>query len=227
MIWQFGELGYDISIDQNGRIGDKPVLWNYLDDPNRLQLFDVYSAMLRLRAQFDVFTSGQETLSVNGAVKKIQLKLANHNITLIGNFGMTDLSIVPNFQHTGAWYEFFSGIEPMVTDINAPILLKAGEFRLYSDQKLPAFKDLATAITEKKNHSEINIYPNPATDHIRIEAQEPIRTVELFSLDGKMARKISGDTNILNISLDQLDPGLYFLRIQTNGGLFTEKVIKK
>ncbi|HEY3370098.1 MAG TPA: alpha-amylase family glycosyl hydrolase, partial [Prolixibacteraceae bacterium] len=48
MIWQFGELGYDVSIDQNGRIGDKPVRWNYLDEPNRLQLFDVYSAMLRL-----------------------------------------------------------------------------------------------------------------------------------------------------------------------------------
>lgn len=228
MIWQFGELGYDISIDQNGRIGDKPVLWNYLDDPLRLQLFDIYSAMLRLRSLYDVFTSGQETLSVNGAVKKIQLKLANHNITVIGNFGMTDLSIVPGFQHTGTWYEFFSGNESIVSDANASILLKAGEFRLYSDQKLPAFKDLATLGKFYINNKNFpKVYPNPATDHLLIEAHEPIREVELYAADGKMARKINGDNNVLDISLDQLKPGLYFLRVQTTAQLFTEKVIKK
>ena len=60
MIWQFGELGYDYSIDENGRVGEKPVKWDYLDDANRLKLFDVYSAMLRLRKQYPVFTSGTE-----------------------------------------------------------------------------------------------------------------------------------------------------------------------
>ena len=227
MIWQFGELGYDIPIDQNGRVGEKPVLWHYLDDANRLKLFDVYSAMLRLRTQFDVFTSGQETLSVNGAVKKIQLKLDDHHITLIGNFGMADQTIIPGFQHPGTWYEFFSGNEPMVSDGNLPILLKAGEYRLYSDQKLPAFEELATTVSEKTTFSEILVYPNPATGHLRIEAIEPISTVELFSVDGKMARQISGGDNALTISLDQLNPGMYFVRVQTNSQLFTEKIIKK
>ena len=32
MMWQFGELGYDIDINQNGRTGAKPILWNYLQD---------------------------------------------------------------------------------------------------------------------------------------------------------------------------------------------------
>jgi len=227
MIWQFGELGYDISIDQNDRVGEKPVLWNYLNDTNRLKLFGVYSAMLRLRTQFDVFTSGKETLSVSGAVKKIQLNLADHNITLIGNFGITDQSNILNFQHTGTWYEFFSGNEITVSDVKVPILLKAGEYQLYSDKKLPAFEDLATPVSKKITYAEINVYPNPATDHIRIEAKEPIRTVELISVDGKSACKINGGANSINFSLDQIKPGLYFLRVQTNGKLYTEKIIKK
>ena len=227
MIWQFGELGYDISIEENGRVGEKPVLWNYLDDPNRLKLFDVYSAMLRLRAQFDVFTSGQETLSVNGIMKKIQLKLNDHHITLLGNFGMADQSIVPGFQHTGTWYEFFSGSEPSISDVNAPILLKAGEFRLYSDQKLPAFQDLATPVSKKTALSGILIFPNPATNYVRIQAKEPIRTVELYGADGKFAGKIIGGTNELSVSLEKLKPGMYFLKVQTTGHIFTEKVIKK
>lgn len=226
MIWQFGELGYDISIDQNGRVGEKPVLWNYLDDPKRQKLFDVYSAMLRLRTQFDVFTSGTETLLVNGVVKKIQLRLADHNITLIGNFGLTDQSIAPNFQHTGTWYEFFSGTPLSVTDVNASILLKAGEYRLYSDKQLPAFKDLATTVPEEISPSGMHFYPNPATENIVIESPEVIRAAELIAIDGKIVLRSAPHTPRLILELNQLKPGMYLLRVQTNRQVFTEKVIK-
>ena len=30
MIWQFSEIGYDISIDYNGRLGRKPIKWNFV-----------------------------------------------------------------------------------------------------------------------------------------------------------------------------------------------------
>jgi len=226
MIWQFGELGYDISIDQNGRVGEKPVLWNYLDDPRRLKLFDVYSAMLRLRTQFDVFTSGTETLSVYGDLKKIQLSLNNHNITLIGNFGLNINTITPGFQHTGTWYEFFTGSELSVSDLNSNLLLNAGEFRLYSDIKLPAFKDLATNISGVLSKPSIHIFPNPATDNISVESEERIQAVELFSIDGKIIQKTQPNINSLNIRLNNLNRGIYFLRVQTNSQLFTAKIEK-
>ena len=234
MIWQFGELGYDFSINycENGTINNncrtdpKPLRWDYLENSDRLKLFDVYSSMLRLRAQYDVFTSGTETLSVYGEVKRIQLKLNDHNITLIGNFGMADQAITPNFQHAGTWYEFFTGNELAVSDVSASILLKAGEFRLYSDQKLPAFKDLATSISEKKIHSAIRVYPNPATDQIQIESKEMIRSVELFSIDGKSINRAKTNSNSLKIKLNDLKSGMYFLRVKTDNQLFTEKVVK-
>ncbi|MDP2336028.1 MAG: alpha-amylase family glycosyl hydrolase [Bacteroidota bacterium] len=226
MIWQFGELGYDISINQNGRVGEKPVLWNYLDDPDRLKLFDVYSAMLRLRSQFDVFTSGKETLSVYGAIKKIQLSLNNHNITLIGNFGLNISTIVPNFQHTGTWYEFFSGNELSVTDLNSNLLLKAGEFLLYSDQKLPAFKDLATKISSNLTNPEIRIFPNPAYDNLSIESNERIQTVEIYSIEGKLVLQSLPSTKNFNLQLNKIKPGIYILRVETSSQLFTQKVVK-
>ena len=234
MIWQFGELGYDLSINycENGTISDncrtnpKPLRMDYLENSNRRKLFDVYSSMFRLREQFDVFTSGTETRFVYGVTKRIQLKLNDHNITLIGNFGLADLTIAPNFQNTGTWYEFFSGNELNVTDVNASLLLKAGEYRLYSDKKLPVFKDLATSVSEKTRHSAIRVYPNPATDQIQIESEEIIRFAELFAIDGKNIKKTNANTNSINIRLDELKPGMYFLRVQTDSQLFTEKVVK-
>ncbi|MBC8005045.1 MAG: alpha-amylase, partial [Verrucomicrobia bacterium] len=202
MIWQFGELGYDVSIEQNGRVGEKPIRWEYLEDAQRLKLFAVYSAMLRLRSQFDVFTSGKETLSVNGPAKKIQLTLADHNITLLGNFGMSDMSINPTFQHTGTWYEFFTGAEENIANVSASILLKPGEFRLYSDQKLPAFKDLSTEVEKPVKSAEIRMYPNPASHVLHVESVAPMRSVELLTMDGKAVKKTKGDSYTLSLSLD-------------------------
>jgi hypothetical protein len=192
-----------------------------------MELFDIYSAMLRLRSQFDVFTLGQETLSVNGVGKKIQLNRNNHNITLIGNFGLTIMTIDPNFQHTGKWHEFFSGNELTVSDVNTTLLLNSGEFRLYSDQKLPAFKDLATSISENATHSTIKIYPNPVTDYIQINSKDLIRAIELYSIDGEMIKKAYNNANSLYMRLGNIDPGMYFLRILTSDHFITEKIIKE
>ncbi|MBL7966183.1 MAG: T9SS type A sorting domain-containing protein [Prolixibacteraceae bacterium] len=226
MIWQFGELGYDISIDQNGRVGEKPVLWNYLDNTQRLKLFDVYSAMLRLRSQFDVFTSGQETLTLGATEKRIQLTLGDHNITVLGNFGMVDIPVTPAFQHTGTWYEFFSGNELQVSNVNTSILMKPGEYRLYSDKKLPAFKDLATNVSPELSNGTLRVFPNPASDKIRIESGEGIQNIELLSINGNLIRSIKSDSHSVNIDLQPLKSGIYFLRINTGKQVLTEKIIK-
>lgn len=226
MIWQFGELGYDVSIDQGGRLGDKPVLWNYLDQASRLKLFDVYSAMLRLRAQFDVFTSGTETLSVGGAIKTIQLKLNDHNITLVGNFDVAYQYATVNFQHTGTWYEFFSGASLNVTNTNSTLLMKPGEYRLYSDKALPAFKDLATNSTEIQTIPDVRVFPNPAFSNIQVVSKETIVKVDLLSIDGKLIGQKHPESLSLNLNVNNLKPGIYLLRIQTSGQLFTQKFVK-
>lgn len=236
MIWQFGELGYDMSIGRcedgsideiNCRLTPKPARWDYLDDTVRMKLFNVYSAMLRLREQFDVFTSGKETLSVYGAFKKIQLTLNDHNITVLGNFGLTDQTITPGFQHTGTWYEFFSGNTLSVSDINSAILLNPGEFRLYSDIQLPTYKDLAMSISNEIKSSGVKIYPNPATDQLTIEATDQIHFIELISMNGKTVQQMAPNSTKLNFNLSQFKPGLYFLKVQSNNQVYVEKVIKR
>ncbi len=55
MVWQFGELGYDYSINYNGRTGNKPVRWDYYDHPQRKELHDFYKTILNLRKDHEVF----------------------------------------------------------------------------------------------------------------------------------------------------------------------------
>lgn len=49
MVWQFGEMGYDVSIEENDRTGRKPLHWEYLEDADRKSVHDTYVHLAELR----------------------------------------------------------------------------------------------------------------------------------------------------------------------------------
>ena len=59
MIWQFGELGYDYSINTcsdgvtidpaNCRLSTKPIRWDYYNNAGRKSLYNVYAQLLALK----------------------------------------------------------------------------------------------------------------------------------------------------------------------------------
>jgi hypothetical protein len=56
------------------------------------------------------------------------------NVTIAGNFGVTEGSMQPGFQHAGTWYDFFSGKAFNVTSTSMSVALAPGEFHIYVDQ---------------------------------------------------------------------------------------------
>tara|TARA_R110001583_G_scaffold1202_5_gene10062 strand:- start:17669 stop:20740 length:3072 start_codon:yes stop_codon:yes gene_type:complete len=136
MIWQFGELGYDFSIDENGRTGKKPIKWDYQNDPDRQHLYQVFSALIKLKTQEPAFSSEDFNLSVAGALKRIEINHSDMDVRVIANFDVKAGSITPNFSKTGTWYDYFNGTELSVSDINITINLEAGEYRLFTTKQL-------------------------------------------------------------------------------------------
>lgn len=63
MIWQFGEVGYDISINDPGRTDAKPARWEYYDDPDRKRLFNAYSELLAFRKENPRFFDSDATFT--------------------------------------------------------------------------------------------------------------------------------------------------------------------
>ena len=87
MIWQFGELGYDISINHNGRLGKKPILWNYYSNRERKNVYDAWSYLMEIR-KFPIFSNPNSNIQtwLNGSVKKIHYNYEEKNAILIANF---------------------------------------------------------------------------------------------------------------------------------------------
>ena len=125
MIWQFGEIGYDYSIDYNDRTGEKPVVTDqYMAVPERKALYDTYAALLKFRKDNPRFfdKDANFTWTPSGAVKKITCTVDGKSFHVVGNFGKGQTSYtVP----TGTWTDQING-----GTVSGTITLKEGEFRL-------------------------------------------------------------------------------------------------
>lgn len=151
MIWQFGELGYDISINQGGRTGNKPILWDYYDDPNRKAVYDTWSELIRLKLEQPIFKTTSFNIDTSGTngLKTIHLTLDNptgddiKHITIIGNFGLASQNIDPEFQQVGTWYNLLDRNTPLeVSNVNAVLNLEPGTFIIYGDKPFINPEDL-------------------------------------------------------------------------------------
>lgn len=140
MIWQFGELGYDISIDENGRTGEKPIKWEYYDDESRKKLYDTYKELIRLRNSHAAFTSTESQIQMNvgDLSKTIQISHPDLEVTIAGNFNVTASDIKPSFTQAGDWYDFFSGDTLSVSNTDTTLTMGPGEFHIYTTQKFEA-----------------------------------------------------------------------------------------
>ncbi len=103
MIWQFGELGYDISIDFNGRTGEKPIKWDYYTNADRKALYDAYSKFINLKMNNSIFNTSTFNYDLTGAVKYIKLEDANNTVVVVGNFNVVSQTANVDFGAAGTW----------------------------------------------------------------------------------------------------------------------------
>ena len=141
MIWQFGELGYDIDIDYNGRVGTKPLPWGtgglgYYEDPLRQYLYDAFSAILQLREQIRSQTNTTYTYDLVGDTRSIFIDSDDLDAVIIGNFGLESQSINYSFTETGDWFDYFSGTSFDVSNVSASSELAPGYFKIFTNKQV-------------------------------------------------------------------------------------------
>ncbi|MDD5583384.1 MAG: alpha-amylase family glycosyl hydrolase, partial [Candidatus Marinimicrobia bacterium] len=142
MIWQFEELGYDISIEVPCRICEKPILWDYYFDAQRKNLYKTTAALIHLRQTNSLFYSRntQVDMDTGDMVKTITLRGSTMNSVVVGNFDVEPQNTSLTFPKIGVWYDYFSGDSLMlnsVSNLTQLLTLSPGEFHIYTDKKQP------------------------------------------------------------------------------------------
>ncbi len=143
MLWQFEELGYDISIEKNDRTGKKPVHWDYLENADRMALHDTYASLMKFRKDNPRFFSYDADFSwyVSGGNwndgRFVYCTVDGKAFAVIGNFSLENKDITAWLPKPGTWKVypgFGSGSYNVTTDADGhnslTVNLDSGDFKL-------------------------------------------------------------------------------------------------
>jgi 1,4-alpha-glucan branching enzyme len=238
MMWQFEEFGYDQELN-NDRLGIKPTKWEYLDNPERQRLFNMYRAMIDLKSTNNAFNNPQNaTLDLGEPLKSIKLTDADLQVVLYGNFGLTDIASANlTFPTPGTWYNYFTGEEVVLSGNSRAFRVRANEFLMFTNKKLPfpegeILQDPILSINpEIPDPSEFKIYPVPATDRLIIRVPETMNSgnFRIIDVTGKVIREdvyLATDKN-LQVDIQEFTSGLYIFEISDNRQLMRKRFLKK
>ncbi|MCK3685947.1 alpha-amylase family glycosyl hydrolase [Maribellus sp. YY47] len=232
MIWQFGERGYDLSINrcQDGTIADecrtypKPPHWDYLENTDRTDLFRVMAQLNELKQSYSEFSPENMTSSLTGAVKWYTLQSGQNHVLAVGNFNVAGASTSVSFPQTGKWYEFFTADSTTISSGTQTLTLQPGEYRMYSTRK---FNDphVITDIEDIESLGNgLKVYPNPAQTSLFLSSEKEIEQIEIYSLTGKLMLKNEIRSKDREVNLNGLPSGIYLLRVIQEGEVSTQKI---
>ncbi|QYJ67271.1 DUF7619 domain-containing protein [Flavobacterium litorale] len=73
----------------------------------------------------------------------------------------------------------------------------------------------------------VNVYPNPATDVVTINAKSNITSVQLYDVNGRLLQSNSANDVTATLNIANQPTGLYFVKIVTQNGVQSVKITKQ
>ena len=233
MLWQFGEFGYDVPIDFNGRTGNKPQKWFLLERAANERLLNVTSSLIKLRRDYDVFAEGDHQLPgglSQGFTKSMYIDGDDMDVLVVGNFDVRERTAAASFPAPGTFYDYWTGDSITVTGAAGSrpfrtIPLQPGEYRLYTSQQLDepdgGYLREVSDLSAAPAGAEVALSPSVAADVARLRVRGwEANTFSAVALDA-MGREVLSFNTVgdgQEIDLTPLAPGTYQLRVIDDRG---------
>lgn len=235
LIWQFGELGYDVSIDQNGRTGNKPILWNYLNDPERKSLYTYYRSLIALRKSWNVFHTDQISMNTASFVKSIRLSQHDTFAIAVGNIDVRSATANLFFPASGWWYEYVHDDSMWIPEAgNRSMTWPAGAYEIWTNFRTEnPFRVIKSG---PQVATSLDVFPNPASEYLEVHFDHKGGDFSLRLLDSKgrlvavldsgsaTAGRIQRRYTIIDVISRNGGKGMYILELQSSDSKQTRKI---
>ena len=227
MIYEFGEMGYDYSINSlGGRTSEKPSAWGWLNLAHRKAASDACAKIMTLRKMYPTaFTQGTFDLNITVADwntgRRIALTHSDLDMIVLGNFNASaTITATPNFQKTGVWYNLLTGAQLNVTNTAMTITMQPGDLLIYTDRSINFPNGISNPIVQKNT----TVFPTETTKFVYITTPYTIKNVNIYNMQGSL---IKTEKNNSTIDVENLTKGLYILEVNTLQGISIHKIIKE
>ncbi|AZA78428.1 T9SS C-terminal target domain-containing protein [Chryseobacterium sp. G0186] len=247
MIWQFGELGYEFSINRCAdgtinsgcRTDEKPVAFTlgYDTDANRKAVYDTWAKIINIRNSHQVFKS--KTYSIesnnlandpNGLITRIYLYddtiNGMKNAVVLANYSTSAQNVVPYFPYAGQWQNLMDESIVNIASTTDPITLQPGEFRIFGNYA----GALSTTDVNAAHKLSLQIADNPIKNGFAAFIFNKAKNGEItvFDRSGKKLDSIKlgkeSGTHSLKVNYPA---GTYLVHLKSDTGVAIQKMIVK
>lgn len=109
-----------------------------------------------------------------------------------------------------------------------------GVFR-YDFESLPDVPDTVDQIvyppltnqvnTTKGQDKHIHIYPNPASERVKIKANNPVRKILMINMQGQIMKEIHPGKSTIMLNIEDAKPGMYLFQVWNDKNILTTRKI--
>lgn len=247
MIWQFGELGYEFSINRCAdgsinsacRTDEKPVAFSlgYDTNANRKAIYDTWAKIINIRNAHQVFKS--KTYSIesnnltndpNGLITRIYVYdtaiSGMQNIVVLANYTTATQNVVPYFPYTGQWQNLMDNSISNIVSTTAPITLQPGEFRIFGNYA----GALSTVDVNAAHKLSLQIADNPVKNGLAklIYHKAKNGEITIYDMSGKKmySFKLNQENGTYELKAGY-PPGTYLVHLRSETGVAIQKMIIK
>ncbi len=212
---EFLECSYNILTNIN--ISGAVNLYNFFASYNQLITLDLSDA----NSLWEVSLFGNQLTTLDFSNTSVSILTCSNNqlTSLIIKNGVSSNSAFLSFDNNPN-LNYICADDDEIDDVN----IKINEYN-YNNCVTDSNCNLSTIQIEKK---DVTLYPNPVKDILYIEAQESIKSIEVYNLNGSLLQKKVNVGNGLEnqINLKYLQAGIYFVKIKSEKTDKAYKIVK-
>jgi hypothetical protein len=240
MIWHFGSLGWDesiflcsngtVQINDGCKLDTKPQpQWteNWLQDPERLAVYNSWAKMIDIRKNENVFENGQFTWNFS-QVGRPRLDVWTSTspstdlayVFVLTNFSDQTYTVAGGFPYTGNWYNLMDNSLVSVSTTSQNISIEPGGFRVFGN------KEALLSSNFIPFENSFVIYPNPVNDAFALTIET--KAIDIYNIAGQLVKSFQKNTSNSFLNVSDLQNGVYLMKItDDNNNQATKKFIKQ
>jgi choice-of-anchor B domain-containing protein len=212
--WITEDFKYYILGDESDEINfgfnTKTIIIDLIDLDNPIHSFD-YSGPT-LATDHNGYIKGNLFYLANNAagLRVIDISdISNGEMTEIGSFDSHPLNDFAGYEGIWSTYPYFESGNIVISDREGFFVVKS-----------------STLATENNSFTNFNIYPNPTSNTIHINAiQFPVKNIKIYDLGGKLLKSKNYNSEInIKTNISNFSNGIYILKLNNE---FITKIIKQ
>jgi len=148
-------------------------------------------------------------------IKKVAVDPADFNTNLSDDNYITDAD-------TAVLFNFAEGTG--LTTVNSASGIDANFG--YGGSHYPTWVLLSETVASVQNNNltDFSVYPNPANNIVNIQSNDTVKNISIFNILGKM---VYNQNDINSVNLSNFNSGIYLIKVETEKGIGTRKLVIK